>query len=335
MRRVASATLRGMAQRAVVHIGLMKSGTTYLQSRLTANIDRLDEHGILFPGPRWPRQVRAVRDFLGTPRPGGPWRRLVAEMEEYDGAAVLSMEFLARMRSAKIRELRSDLGQTPTTIVITVRDLGRNVPAMWQETVKNGASWGFADYVTAVRDGGEAGERFWRQQDAAAIARRWAKVFTAESVTVVTVPPPGSPSQTLWGSFLTAAGIPHGDWAEPRKANPSMAAATTRMLCDLNRRAGDLDHELDPDQVKAMANRVLAHLPGEPTGFAVPGWLRERADQINHDLLALGSVVLGSPEDLVPRDVPGVAPDDLSPAAVYAAALDGLAAQVGPAAKQT
>jgi hypothetical protein len=40
-----------MAQRVIVHIGLMKSGTTFIQGRLGANRARLAAQGVLFPAP--------------------------------------------------------------------------------------------------------------------------------------------------------------------------------------------------------------------------------------------------------------------------------------------
>ena len=61
-----------MAERLVLHVGLMKSGTTFVQGRCNANRERLAAQGILFPGPSWARQVHAVADFLemAHARPG-------------------------------------------------------------------------------------------------------------------------------------------------------------------------------------------------------------------------------------------------------------------------
>ena len=63
-----------MAKRVVVHIGLMKSGTTFVQGRLGANRARLDAQGVLFPGPTWRRHVNAVQDLMGHPgATAGSW----------------------------------------------------------------------------------------------------------------------------------------------------------------------------------------------------------------------------------------------------------------------
>ena len=63
-----------MAQRVVFHIGLMKSGTTFIQGRLNANRQRLAEQQVLFPGPAWSRHVRAVSDLMQSKsRKPGSW----------------------------------------------------------------------------------------------------------------------------------------------------------------------------------------------------------------------------------------------------------------------
>jgi hypothetical protein len=59
-----------VAARVVLHVGLMKSGTSFLQRVLRHNQDLLREQGVLFPSP-WKRQVQAVKDLAaeGTSRP--------------------------------------------------------------------------------------------------------------------------------------------------------------------------------------------------------------------------------------------------------------------------
>ena len=59
-----------MAERVVVHIGLMKSGTTFLQGRLDANREQLAAQGVLFPGP--------TGAATPTPPPTSPTPRIVS-----------------------------------------------------------------------------------------------------------------------------------------------------------------------------------------------------------------------------------------------------------------
>ena len=54
---------RWMSQRVFLHVGLPKSGTSYVQRVLSENRERLmDEARLLFPGESWHDQVQAVRD---------------------------------------------------------------------------------------------------------------------------------------------------------------------------------------------------------------------------------------------------------------------------------
>ena len=68
------------------------------------------------------------------------------------------------------------------------------------------------------------GKRFWRQQSAGQIVQRWAEGVGADHVTVITVPPPGAPSELLWQRFCQVAGIAAADWVEAPRANESLGA---------------------------------------------------------------------------------------------------------------
>ena len=87
-----------MARQIFLHIGAMKSGTSFVQQKMLANKQALRDQGVLFPGERWREQVVAVQDVLGTKRGGvkpedtiGAWDRLVEEMRAWEGTAVVSM----------------------------------------------------------------------------------------------------------------------------------------------------------------------------------------------------------------------------------------------------
>ena len=211
----AGTTRRGDAwrKRVVVHIGLMKSGTTFLQGRLNANREQLAEQGVLFPGPTWRRHVNAVADFMEAhDRQPGSWDSLLEEINDHPGTAVVSMEFLTMLGPPKIAILAESLDTPDLRIVVGVRDLGRTVPAMWQEVVKNRKTWTYAEYVESIRTDGQGGKRFWRQQHSGRVVTRWANTLTPDQVYVVTLPPPGAPSETLWNRFCEVAGIESAHW---------------------------------------------------------------------------------------------------------------------------
>lgn len=313
------------------HVGLMKSGTTFLQGRLNANRRLLAEQGVLFPGPSWARHTHAVSDLIGGKQGNpGDWKRLVAELDAHEasgrGAAIVSMEYLASVGKPRIKQLRRDLGSEPQ-IIVTVRDLGRSVPAMWQESVKNRQYWTYDQYVEMARDVAKDQGKFWKQQDAGAIVSRYASVVGGENVHVITVPPPGAPSTLLWHRFCEVTGITPADWAEAPRANESLGAASTQLMLRLNHATTDLAAPAYKKRVKGLAKHVLGDLRKreDAIGFAVPDWLRAEADRCAEEIRASGARVVGDLTELAPVDVPGVDPAGVGAEDELRAAVDGLA----------
>jgi hypothetical protein len=319
-----------MAQRVIVHIGLMKSGTTFIQGRLGANRPRLAAQGVLFPGPTWRRHVNAVQDLMGHPgHTPGSWDSLTEEVNDHSGTAIISMEYLAMAGKRGITLLASSFGDAELRILVGARDLGRGVPAMWQEAVKNRSTRTFEEYVASIRDAGDTGTRFWRQQHAGRISDRWAQEVGPDRVYVVTVPPPGAPGELLWDRFCEVAGIAaESSWDEPKRTNESLGAASTLVLRRLNLMTEDLPVKGYKRRVKAVGKHLMpAHRAEEdPIGFVVPDWLRDEAGAIRSQISAGGLHVVGDLDDLTPLDVPGTDPADVDADAQLDAALAALEA---------
>lgn len=309
-----------MAERVVLHVGLLKTGTSYLQQRLTAGHKPLAANDVLFP--RWPEQVDGVIDVLGIrrrPRPGSyddAWEKLVAQFAGWPGLGVMSMEFLGPAREQQLEKVVRSFGSVPVEVVITARDLNRVILAMWQESAKNSGTESWPSYLKAIEENSGVGERFWRQQRLALIIRRWAAVVGKENVTVVTVPPPGAPPDTLWNRFCEAIGIDPSLCPPISPANESLGAASAELLRRVNQ-------ELAPAEVPwegyskvvkfGFAKRVLGAARAEerPLGMPVPDWVRGRASSMRDNVEETGVRVIGSLDDLTPVEVPGVTPDQV------------------------
>lgn len=325
-----------MASRVVLHVGLMKSGTSYLQHRLEANRALLAGRGVLLPGERWRDQVLAVSDVLAraqlAAKSAGRWERLVAETAAHPGPAVVSMEFLGPARPEAVARVVGSFAPTPVEVVVTLRDLGRTVPAMWQESLQNGGTFSWGEYV-ALLDGTRAPARaFWRQQGMGRIVDNWVAGVGAERVALVTVPPPGAPVGLLWERFCEAAGLEALDALPVEPVNTSLDAASALVLRDLNERlrfdglaTGDY-HRLVKFELgkQAMAGRAGAAL----IGFDPPAWLHRRAADVRARLQDSGARVVGDLEDLTPRAVPGADPDAVDATQRLAASVDALRAVV-------
>lgn len=323
-----------MAERVVLHVGLLKTGTSYLQERLGSRRRFLKDQGIWFPG--WRRQVDGVVDVLDIgrrPRPEdapGAWDDLVRRLHAWPGDAVVSMEFLGPAAPPKIAAVVSSLAPMPVQVVVTARDLNRVLPAMWQETAKNGATTPWPDYVAAVRDDVGPGARFWREQRAARVVRNWADAVGLGNVTVVTVPPPGAPAETLWDRFCLAAGLDPALCPPVQPANESLGVVSAEVLRRVNVRleGAGLPWPAYSKTVKFdFAKRLLATRRGEEPALGCPvePWLEKRAASMRRNLAETGVRVVGSLDDLVPVDVPGVSPADLVTDEVLDVAVAALA----------
>ncbi len=330
--------------RLVLHVGAMKSGTTFIQSRLFAHRDQLQERGIRLPGRRRRSQVLAVQQLL---RGGGPmWDKHAAAVSTHSGTSVISMELLGPAGQELIATLRDSVreGVADVEVVITARDLNRSIPAMWQETVQNGRSWTWRDYVAGTRTDRpsaragapetEPGRAFWIQQDLVRMAGAWASVFGPDRITVVTVPPPGSPTELLWERFspivgpelegLTSAPDPHESPNESLGAASASAMRRVNELLDAEGLPFPQGHQL---RKRLLTKQVLAARKStEPAiGLGVLPWVVAEAEAQRSGLADLGVQLVGDWADLTPVDVPGIDPETLDDHEVGEAALAGLA----------
>lgn len=321
-----------MAERVVLHVGLMKSGTSHLQARLAAAADGLAAAGFLFPGESWRDQVNAVSDALGRRQRAhgefeGVWDKMVREIDEFPGTAIISMEFLAAADAEKLSVVVDSFPSSRVEVVVTVRDLGRTVPSMWQETLKNGRTWSWREYVDGVRHRRGPGEVFWREQDAVAVTGKWAGLIGSAAVAVVTLPRSAGDPELLWHRFCEAAGLPPDSAASPESGNESLGAASALLMERLNQRVDDLAWPDYSRHVKfGIAKSILpAHRRDEPAiGFKASRWVRRAAEEQQAGLAASGARIIGDLGDLEPVASPGAPPEKVTAQAQLDAALHAL-----------
>lgn len=332
-----------MGARLVLHVGTMKTGTSYLQGRLFENQAELVGRGVHVPGHRWNVQVHAARDLAqGDP---AAWGVLMDGVRAHGGTAAISTERLGPMRRPLIRRLLETLDGIDLMVVITARDLNRSIPALWQETLQNGRTWHYRDYregIEAWRPGHrdeagarpEAGRAFWRQMDLMRIVRNWQALVGPERLTLLTLPPPGGPRDLLWERFSSVLGIEPGGLRESNRPNASLGAASAmavRRLNELLAEDGLAWPEGSTLRKQVLGKRILAsRRPDEPSiGLTTPDWVREQTARIRDGLERLDTPVVGSLDELEPVDVPGIDPGQIDDAALAEAALAGLAGILG------
>ncbi|WP_372733813.1 hypothetical protein [Nocardioides sp.] len=336
-----------MAERVVLHVGAMKSGTTYLQSLLFAQKPTLAASGVHVVGETWNDQVRGIRQALApsrSKRPGPAWQRLIDEIAGVDGTAVISMEFLGPAGAKRAAQVVREVGASRTSVVVTARDLGRTLVSMWQETIQNGRSWTWEDYLadaerrrpvegTQKGDRTSAGGTFWRQQDIVRIYSDWAEVVGPDEVTLVTVPGPGSGRGLLAERFAEASGLPIDAAAPVTVGNESLGLASALVLRRLNELLDEQGLSFPAGnkvRKKLLAKQVLAaRRSSEPAlGLQPPDWVREQAATTRRVLTDRQVRLVGDWADLTPVAVAGITPAEVDPAQVSEAAIAALAGVV-------
>lgn len=332
-----------MRRRLFLHTGTMKSGTSFLQNVLAENKAHLaDAHGLLFPGRRWRRQVSAVQDLIERGGPGqpaleadGPWQGLAAEVRDWPGDAVISMEFLGPRREPKIRQILETYPDHEVQVIMTARDLARQIPAMWQESVQNAATTTWPDFLSAVRrppDGPGPGRWFWNHQGVARMYSRWQAVVGRENISLLTVPAPGSPPELLWERFAGLLGISPQGFSLEVRANPSIGVASAMLLRNLNERlsADPLENRDYHRVVKGMLGKqtLAGRKRHEPTLGLDEPWVGPLAAKELDALRAVDPRVCGDLSELRPQLVRGVHTDEIDAAQQLDAALDALVASV-------
>lgn len=314
--------------RVFLHIGSPKTGTTFLQDVLWAQRDNARQQGLLLPMSGFNDHYLAtldVRGIAGDPahpeRAVGMWQRLVAEALEWPGDVLVSHELFAGATAEQATGAVAALadGGAEVHLVLTARDLDRQLTAEWQEHVKHRSTVSFSEFVASVREDGERASWFWQVQDFARLLERWGAGLPRERVHVVTVPPAGTPPTTLWRRFAGLLGLdPDAFDIDVPRSNTSLGMEQAELLRRVN---AELGERLPiPGPYPGVAKNVLAHRILEPrpgTRIALDAeaarWAARESRAVADRLAAAGYDVIGDLGELDPATGPagiGSAPDD-------------------------
>jgi hypothetical protein len=325
-----------VARTVFFHIGLPKTGTTYLQTLMWNNREELRRQGVLLPGESGRQHLWAsgvVREDPNldrrSPEAEHAWDRLVREINAWPGTAVLSHEFFAAASAEQAARAASVLDGAEVHVVVTARDTLSLVTARWQEYVKNGATVPIDDYPeTEATD--PVNEWDWGTLDLADVLERWGAELPADQVHVLTLPKPDEPRDTLWVRFAGLVGIdPSSCGTAESIQNESLGVVEVELLRRVNPALSDFRSAQD------RGNWIRGYLA---QGKLVPRagvrfWpsvkrvaeLCARGERIADEVAAAGYHVIGDPEDLRP---PHVVPERRHPDGVTDAELVDAAAEV-------
>ncbi|ANH37807.1 hypothetical protein I601_1368 [Nocardioides dokdonensis FR1436] len=304
-------------RRVYLHIGAPKTGTTYLQDRLSRNVKALGAHGVTVP-TRSPAvspglfHFRAALDLLGQDWGGDPghaegsWDAMVRRVRRSSGSVIISHEILAPAPAEAVARAKRELGGGEDVhVVYSARDLARQLPAAWQESIKQGRKWTYRQFLKKVR---RRQPWFYRSFDLPSVLGTWSAGLPPENVHVVTVPQRGTATpDELWHRFCAAFEIDPA-WApeESGRRNPSLGAAETVLLRRLNKGLGrQTRREITYDVLvrDLLAEQELAGRAGAaPLGLPpkMYDWVADEAERWIEYVEGSGVDVLGDVADLRP-----------------------------------
>jgi len=316
--------------RVFVHVGVPKSGTSFLQTGLWQNQKRLRAQGVLLPA-KYPAEIRhATLEVRGVEEQWGyasgsfhgTWARICQRARGFDGASIISNELLSSAPPKQVRRSLAELDGLEVHIVVTARDVARQLPAAWQQGVRQGGRLSFEDFLNRNLGPGRDTAQprgFWMRQDVPDVLVRWGAGLPAEHVHVVTNPPSGSAPNVLWDRFLSVLGVAPDTVELPKgTGNTSLGTTAIEVLRRLN---AVLSRREDPRLYGRMVDGYLvARLREEPSPRPTPPAplltrFQDMGKQWVAAIEAAGYDVVGDLSELIPPDPTreDVDPDTVTP----------------------
>ena len=226
-----------------IHIGLQKTGTSYLQSIFWQSVDSLREQGLdMVPGSKRATfhlmldvRARYNPDF-DPPEVARALAGLPALLAESTGSrALITEESLAASTHDQIERLLAACAGREVHVIITLRDLARQIPSAWQQSLQGGSAEKFGKYLKRLTDSEGAGSRPWRNKDIPEILARWAAHVPADRIHVVTVPPSGNDPELLLRRYCDVLGVDAGALdRQVARSNESLRHVNAEVLRRVN-----------------------------------------------------------------------------------------------------
>lgn len=304
-----------MARRIFLHIGTPKSGTTYLQARLAANRALLTQQGIEYPDLGSGDHFEPALDLIDRRWGGrieqarGQWAQLVALAQRTDQDVLISHEILAAASAEQAQKALRDFADRELHIVLTARDLARQIPAEWQQRVKHRRRSSFKRFSQSVMGAARTHPDlwFWKVQSIPDILTRWGHGLNPDHIHLVTVPPAGASPDELWRRFCQVVGLePALEYVAAEQFNRSLGLVGTNVLRRLNQALAD--YNIPREQYIKIVRQLIAHdvlAAGERLPVYLPESLRPFVAEVTQEWLewlqGAGVDVVGSLTELEPH----------------------------------
>jgi hypothetical protein len=252
------------------------------------------------------------------------WDQLVSEVAETKLARIcVSDEDFARADDAAIDRILTGLGGDRLHLVYVARRIDKLLPSHWQERIKAGMTWSYADFLEQMlREQGAGWEwhMMWDAQSVGAVVDRWAHHLDRDRITVIVADE--TDRATIPRAFEQLLGLDEGFLIPPdQRSNRSLGFAEAEAVRRVNRVFAE--HEWGPEAYwRIVQNGIATRLKDAPCSDGVtpiPGLtasalrrVADLADQQADEIRVAGIRVIGDPETLRIRET--VQPDRVADA---------------------
>ena len=305
-----------MARRVLVHVGLPKTATTYLQTLLWSQREVAQRHGLLLPGRERRDHLWSSRVVREEParrvrprREHEAWARVVADTAAWDGDVLVSHEFFAACSVEQARAAVAALAPAQVHVVATAREPLGLFTASWQESLKNKATASLDDYAREVSESPQDIWN-WRTLDLRLVLERWTQAVPADRVHVLPLDRSAA-REEIWHRFAGVLGVPAEAFdTSTTFPNESMGVVEAELLRRVNTHLDGFGNAFDKGVYlrSFLADERLVPRGGErfwPEPDRVEE-CRERGREAVAWLASSGVDVVGDPAHLL-------VPDELSP----------------------
>jgi hypothetical protein len=240
-----------VVDRVFVHIGLPKTATTYLQTIVWANRERLRAQGVVVPGSERRDHLWASRTVRGEHGSGRApqrqhtaWERIRAELAAAPGTGFVSHEFFAAASAAQAQAMVESLAPAEVHLVVTAREPLGLFAASWQESLKNGSTVAMPDYGRTVSPR-PSDIWNWRTLDLRLVLERWTRAVPAQRVHVLVLDPT-APRDDVWHKLCATLDVT-GEGVDLSESfpNSSMGVVQAEALRRVNTRLTGFERAYD------------------------------------------------------------------------------------------
>ncbi|AVG24674.1 sulfotransferase [Pontimonas salivibrio] len=257
----------------MLHIGLRKTGSSYLQSMFALNREALAQLGVDYPRPASAAHAEAGLTSSGN-APSRRIHKVLRAARKVDTPLERILYSREQLSEEVVQLLSSSNGRAAFKEMLEFK--GRPLRVVFFIVIRDPLEWAFSKYQQSVKhDRVTASLNDWLSSDAALFQEGLAEsvAWLRNNGVDVRILNYSRHKNTLWASSLKALSIPNvGEWVEPpiRMVNRSLTAGELR----IQRIANSLEG-WEPEEI--FANGFLARNTDAPRG--IPALTEEAYEQ--------------------------------------------------------